>query len=1240
MSQTLVAIIIRTVLILRCSPAQRPLFPKTTRTREDAIGDMTTPMNDFAFLTDKDTPRPLETGLLLSAHRFKAARQAICRFIEFLGLLGILIPATAYGQVVTASIQGTVQDSTGAPIPSASVKAVNLSTGDSSNTVTGAQGLFIFPSLPIGGPYTITVEAPGFKTEERTGILLAVNQVVDLSIPVQVGSASERVEVSADATQLETSTAARGTVIGNRSIENLPLNQRNVYSLLFLMPGANGTVTDQFNGLNLSVDGGRPGSSDILVDGIPASPPLVNPIQGFSVFPSVDAVQEFKMETDSYSAEFGRSGSGIVNMIIKSGTNEIHGSAYEFLRNSALDSNSYFSNSNDVPLPSFKRSQFGASIGGPVVIPHLYHGKDKTFFFFSYEGLRQGQAAEITTTVPTALQRTGDFSQTLSSSGQQVLIYDPATTVPSGSSYVRQSFLAETGKNAIPAGRIDPVAAKIVQYYPMPNQPGNTAGANNFFASGVTTVNIDTFDAKVDEVFNEGNRMFVRYSRRNLQQPGTFLFPEANRVAEGNAGPYPAASEPQISNSAAIDYTRTPNPNYVMEFRYGFSRTYLNFVAASQGFNPSTNLGFPSYIAANADHLLFPTIAPSSYYTLGDGGQGISKVSAFEGHILGMNNTKIIGRHVLKFGVEGRLLRVNDDESGASTGNYTFTQAITQGANPNVATATAGNAIASLLLGIGTGTYTIQSKNGATESKYYGAYIQDDWRATPRLTLNAGLRYDLDIPRTERYNRMETFNTAIPSPLAAETGLTGLTGGTVFAGVDGNSRRQFQPQWLNFGPRLGLAFQLNNKTVVRSAFGIFFGPSMRAAAGTVGNEGFSASTTYTGSPNGLTPSVYLSNPFPGGLNLPVGSSQGLLTGIGSSFENSITGDNKVGYTEIWNLDVQRQLPGDMLLDVAYVGTHSVNVNKSQENNWNINQLSPQALTLGSALQQSVANPFYGIIKTGPESSQTIPRSYLEASYPQYTTVYASYLVGGFVLYDSIQAKLEKRLSHGLSMLVSYTGAKQIDDSSIISNVGNNTGGIQDIWNPLGESSLSSNDVSRNLTISGVYDLPFGRGQQFGSSWSRPVNAVFGGWQINGITYQQTGFPLSPTTQDTSDSGGNVLRPNLTGISPIVPGSIRSRLKEYLNLAAFSQPAPFTFGNARRTLSNVRAPGNHDIDFSAFKSFQPTEHITLQFRAETFNLLNQVVFGLPNMVLSSGQFGVISSQANTPRQIQAALKILF
>ncbi len=641
--------------------------------------------------------------------------------------------------------------------------------------------------------------------------------------------------------------------------------------------------------------------------------------------------------------------------------------------------------------------------------------KNKTFFLFSYEGLRQGTESETTTTVPTALERTGDFSQTLNSAGQQVLIYDPEMTVASGSGYVRRSFLAETGKNAIPVDRIDPVAANVIKYYPLHNRTGGAGDVNNYFASGVSQLNINTFDAKVDEVINEKNRLFVRYSYQGQTQPQTLLYPKADQVAESGD------SESQVTNSAAIDYIHIFNPSFVMELPVGFSRVAVDYDTPI--FNPSTELGFPDYIAENADYLLFPGIAPTNYASLGQAASGEVRHTAFSIFTLGINNTKIRGNHLIKFGGEAQLLQANVKSTASSTGNFNFTNAITQGPNPNVATSIGGNSIASLLLGVGSGTMEIDSKNAATESKYCGAYIQDDWKVIPRLTLNLGLRYDLDIPLTERRNRVETFNTAIASPLAAQTGLTGLTGGFVFAGVNGKSRRQYAPQWLNFGPRIGFAYQVDTNTVIRAAYGIYYGPSMRSASGTIGQVGFNSTTTYTGSPNGLTPSVYLSNPFPNGLNLPVGSSQGLLTELGTSFETPLTGDNKVGYTQNYHLDIQRQLPFNILVSAAYVGSHGVHLNKSGENDWNANQLTPAALALGTQLEESVPNPFYGIIITGPESGKTIPRSYLEAPFPQFTAVDLSYLSGGYELYNSFQLKVAERPSYGLKFLLSDTGEK-------------------------------------------------------------------------------------------------------------------------------------------------------------------------------------------------------------------------
>lgn len=1141
---------------------------------------------------------------------------------------------SAHGQTITASVQGSVADGSGAVVTGASVEATNTATGVVTRTTSNAIGRFVFASLQPGGPYTITVTASGFKTEVRSGIHLNLNQVAEIPIVLQIGTTTQKIEVTADATQLEASEGAIGQVIGNRSIENLPLNQRNVYSLVFLMPGVNGTVTAQYNSGNFSVNGGRPGTTAILVDGIPASPPVVNPINGFAVFPSVDAVQEFKVQTTNYSAEFGRSGSGVINIILKSGANQLHGSLYEFLRNSDLDSNTFFAKRAGTPLPHFERSQFGGSLNGPVILPKLYDGQDKTFFLFSYEGLRQGTQSEGLITVPTALQRTGDFSQTENASCQNVVIYDPNTAVLSGSNYLRTAFPG----NVIPSSRIDPVAKAIMNYYPLPNLPGTPCSAtSNFFGVGVSQLNIDTYDAKVDEVINAKNRFFVRYSRRNLTQDPVLFFPQAQRIGEGGAW------QPQISNSGAFDYTFTPNPNMVIEIPFGFSRTLLNFQAESEGFNPSTELGFPSYIASNADHLLFPLIQPGSYATLGDGAQGQTRHSGFDIFAGGVNATQVLGKHVLKFGGTGWLMQANDDESGFSTGQFAFSAAITQGPNANTASSTAGNSIASMLLGIGSsGEYEINSDNAATTSEYYGMYFQDDWKVRSRLTLNIGLRYDLEVPRVERHNRMNVFDPTVSSPLASTTGITTLTGGLEYAGVNSVPRRQFNPQWNNYGPRFGFSYELNSKTQVRGGYGLFYGPSLREASTSIGTEGYSATTSYTGSANGINGFVYLSNPFPTGINQPSGNSQGLFSGIGQTFSAATKGDNKVGYTQNWNINIQRQLPFDLLIEAAYVGSHGVHLNNAGTPDWNRNQLSPAQLSLGTGLQKLVTNPFYGIITTGPEAGATIAESYLLQPYPQFTTFDDIYPSNGYEIYHSFQLKVNKRLSHNLNALVSFTGGKLIDDYAIIVNVGNNPGAIQNIYNIRGERSVSTNDISRSFVASVVYSLPFGRGQAWGANWNRPLDLILGGWQIEGITEQADGFPLAMTTQNSSQSGSNVLRPNVTGVSPFVPGGVKSKLNNYINKAAFTQPAAFTFGDASRTFPNCRAPGNHNIDFSGMKNFHLTEKIRMELRGEAFNLLNQVVFAAPNTTFSATAFGQITGTlANTnPRQIQGALKIVF
>ena len=1172
-------------------------------------------------------------GLKVEADQSHAKRKTGLSFCGF-GLTLLLLIAcvffgfepAVYGQVVGASLQGRVLDSSGRVIKGAKVRALDTQTGVSTPTQTNSVGLFHLTNLAVGGPYTVTISAPGFKTEVRSGITLALNQAGRMTVVLQVGTVNQQVMVRANVSQLNTTDGELGTTISHTLVKNLPLLDRNVYSLMFLAPGTTGSVGDAYNAFNLSVNGGRPGSADILIDGIPSAPTLSNPINGFAVFPTLNGVQEVKMLTSNYSAEYGRSGGGIVNMIMSSGTNHFHGTAFEFYRNSVLDANTYFNNLHGHPLGGFGQHQFGGSLGGPVWIPKVYNGKNKTFFFVSYEGYRIGATNNFTTTVPTAAERTGDFSALLNQNGQPITIYNPSTTTTTAP-FKRQPFPG----NIIPPQDIDPVAKKILNYYPMPNTQGTIAGQNNYFATAPAEQHRNTIDMKVDEHFNDRNHLFVRYSHRNQTQPASLFFPTADQAAE------PGNTQTQLSNSVSVDDTFTVSQNDVLEFRYGFSRIAIDFIANGDGFNSSAELGFPSGFAQKA---VFPTISVAGYATLGNAGANVTRNDIYSTSIFAVNNTMTLGKNLLQYGGEFRWLGAGGQLSSAASAVFNFSKQLTQGPNPNAATATAGDAFATFLLGLGNGTETTANANSKKRSQYLGAYIQDNWTATNRLTLNMGIRYDLDLPMYAVDNNFSVFDpNAQQNQLDAETGLSGLHGGLIYPNVNGVPRRIQQPQWLNFSPRFGFAYKVDNKTVVRGGYGIFFGASYSAADVNQGGTGFGATTSYLGSENGLTPSTYLSNPFPNGLNQPTGSSLGVLTGLGSGLAAEQLGDNTVPYTENWNFDIQRQLPFKVLVDAAYVGSHGVHLNKAGLTNWNANQLTTADLALGTQLQQLVPNPFYGIITTGPESGKTIARNFLVTNFPQFTSVSYLFPTGAYEDYSSFQLKVTKRLSHGLTGILAYTDQKQIDDYSNISNLGGSAA-IQNIYDLKAERSISANNIAQILSIAAVYSVPFGHGQEWGAHWNRITNAFLGGWQLNTIISAQSGDPLSINTVNTSQAKNNGLRPNLTGVSPNMPGSIKSRLNGYINPAAFSQPAPFTFGNAPRVFGNLRGPAYHDIDLSLFKNFHVAGRVMAQIRAESSNVLNQVVFGDPNTNFSAQQFGVITYQANSPRALQFGVQLSY
>ncbi len=1113
--------------------------------------------------------------------------------------------SAALAQTFTASIVGTVRDGTGAVIQGAQVVATHTGTNARAEAATNEQGNYTILSLPPG-PYVVEVEAAGFKKLVRSGIVLQVQQQARLDVGLELGAITESISVTAAASQLESTTSTIGKVVENRRINDLPLNTRNVYSLLFLTAGTSGSVGNNYNNVSFEINGS--GNRDILIDGVTSTQPTVNGVVGVSVFPSVDAIEEYKVLSSNMPAEFGRAAGGVVNMVYKSGTNDIHGSAFEFLRNSVLDANDFFANRNGVPLGSFKRSQFGGTISGPI-------RRNQTFFLVAYEGLRQRSYSSTTTSVPTELERGGDFSASRASNGQLIRIYDPFSTHPNpnGSGFVRDQFPG----NVIPASRFDPVALNVLKYYPQANVAGHpVTGRDNFFKTAVSPLNTDNWDVRVDHLISARQKVFGRYSHRLVVDTAAQYFPDEITIAEGRI------IQENRARNAVFEYSNTLSPTAIFTGRLGFARAGYLHSNQGLGFLPSS-LGLPASIDSAVDRQMFPGFSVSGYRGLGGGDH---RWNPFMTYSATASLAKVSGAHSFKFGFEGRLIRVNVWEARAA-GSFSFTAGFTQGPNPNTASSTAGNGAASLLLGTpGSGNLIQAWKNVASQSFYYAGYVQDDWRITRSLTLNLGLRYELDTPRTERYNRMNYFDPEAPSPLAVP-GHPDLKGGLVFVGVDGRTRHQQAYDWNNLAPRLGLAWQLNPQTVIRMAYGHMFGSSLMAAQGTVGPFGFRTENPLIGSLDGITPFNLLRNPWPEGFQPPPGAAEGLLTQTGANIQAVLWDGTKTPWSQQWNFTVQRQLPSDLLLEVAYVGNRGLQLTRGGEGTNNMNQLHPTHMSLGSQLNQSVDNPFQEAVGRGIHVASQVSRAQLLRPYPQFTDIQPLFTTGFSSTYHSLQVTATKRMTRGFQFDGVYTWSKLIGDG----------GGPQN-WYDLRETRSVSGNPHR-LIMSFLYELPFGRGRAFGGDVPSAVNWFIGGWQANGMVNLISGSYLTITASNTAGIFGTNTWALNNGRSAKLTGPVVERLEQYFDTSVFSQPPPFTFGNVR-TLADVLGPGTRNFDLSLFKEFRPTERLRAQFRSEFLNAFNTPRFGGPTTGVTSSSFGRISSQSNSPRQIQFGLKFLW
>jgi hypothetical protein len=1146
--------------------------------------------------------------------------------------LAILLCGVLFGQAFTGSISGIVTDPGGALVSDVVIVVTDIDKNTRHRTTTNQTGYYAISSLPPGN-YLVHAEKAGFRQFSLSGLPLTTQEQASVNVQLQIGALAESVTVTGQAQMLETNTSSLSAVVENKRIVDLPLNGRNILQLASLVPGVftgrPSSGTDTATGQRYFVNGGQEATGDILLDGVTTVVGgSVNGIAMLSASPSVESVQEFRIQTNSFAAEYGHSGAGMITIVTKSGTNHIHGSAYEFLRNSAMDSNNFFANRSGIPLTSFKRNQFGGSLSGPVVLPKLYDGHNKTFFFADYEGLRLRSANFVQQTVPTELEKQGDFSQWFNTNGTLRQIYDPFSTRPDPNLAANSGINVRdpVPGNKIPAAKMNPVSLAVQKYYPAPNLPGAPfTHINNFLVQSANSVRQERVEFKIDHAFNERQRFFIRYSLLDgVSNPPNFW---------GNLANPTAAPSKTRGQNAGFDYTHTIGAATVLNVRYGLARAVLHTDPWARGFAPST-LGLPKAIDSVTNFLIFPDFRIDQYTDVGQGSSSYSASNNYTHHMIG-NVSRVSGRHSWKAGVDFRVLFVNDTSLLYPTGLYMFNSVFTQGPRPDVVTAT-GGAYPSFLYGTMSQAQLGHEPDLATSSRYYAAFFQDDFKVSKRLTLNLGLRWDIEGGATERYDRIAAIDLDIKSPIADRVGLP-LRGGYLFAGDNKSlGRRAIRPtDYKLINPRAGLAYQVNSTTVFRMGYGIFYGQNDFGAGKRFTGSAFRSTTrAQPVFPNGL-PQEVVSNPFvTDGFSLPTGSAAGLLAQLGlGPLDGGYAPGLKSNNNQNWNVAIQHSFgkDKDMLLEVAYAGNKGTHTAIS----YVMSQLPNEYMALGDKLLELIPNPMFGIV---PGATSMIARNRLMKNYPQYTYAQTALSGWGNSNYHSLQTRFEKRYSHGLSFLASYTFSKIIADGAD----GQYEIPSIDIRNQYCRScdrGLSTYDQPHRFVMNTTYEIPIGRGRALGRSWSRLVDSLLGQWQVNGIMTFGKGLPLRfYVIQNTSNSLGGNQKPDVTGVSPDL-GSAKS-ISRWFDTSQYVIPQRFTFGTEGRTDSRLRMDGLQNLDFSLFKNFRFTERVQMQFRAEAFNSTNTPMFAPPNTTLGNPNFGVVTVQENIPRQIQMGVKILF
>ena len=1072
------------------------------------------------------------------------------------------------------------------------------------------------------GKYLVTAEKAGFKKAIREGVTLEVAEHGVLDIQLTVGEVTQSVTVAADTATLETTSADRGLTIESGRVLDAPLQGRNPFAAAWSSPGVIQDASTQrlrpfdiSGSSSMAIDGGRPSTNEVLVDGVSS----LLEASSVSYVPTAEAVSEFKVQTTNFDAQYGWTLGGVINMITKSGTNQFHGAVFEFLQNTHLDANTFNDNLTGVPRQSSHINTFGGDIGGPIK-------KNKLFFTYTFEDIRQVIPDPFVTSVPSALQKTGNFSQTYyakDASGNPLVqtIYDPFSTT---ASLTRTPF----ANNIIPTSRLDPVALKVFSYVPAGNVAGDPlTGLNNLTNNGSTRKFTDFFPENTgrgDYYINESTRLFIRYSRNALQEERSFHYSTnsaINPADTGNNNPFT-----RENHNATIQFTKTLNPTTVLDIRAGLER-FKSESGAQQGsgVGPST-LGFSSTFVGEAANW-FPKFNWASYEGAGAQPTYVSPVAQTTS--LQSSLAKSVGKVNMKFGGEFRLIRGYSQLPGYNAGNFTFDQTFT-GANPNLIQSSSGNALASFLLGTAQSGYIQVASEPARQERLFSLYMQNDIRLTEKLTVNLGVRWDYLGPLTDRFNELPRgFASTTLNPISPTN--FPVYGGVLFAGANGNPRGIYDPSWGNVGPRLGMAYRLDSHTVLRGGYALIYGQTFNDP----GNApGFTQQTNMVTSVQTGLPSNTLDNPFPTGILQPAGSSLGLLTALGQTYTFADP-SGAPPYVHQFSFEVQRELAHDFLVSAGYVGSRSERLPVTQQ----LNALSAANLALGpTALGASVTNPFAGKLPGTALNSPTITDQQLLAPYPEFLLngITENFRPIGKSSYNSVQFLVSKRLSYGLNFSVAYSISKQIDQT--------NFANPEDVRL---ERVIAAWDIPQNLQINFLYQLPFGSGKRFGADLPSPVRYAVTGWEFSTLTRLQEGMPMTFPT-GAAPTGLNPALPNpsytewFNTCTLLANGSMQ-------NCVAGQQPA-WTIRQAdtlqmwSSRLASVRLPGIHNVDISLMKHNRITERLDLLLRADFINAFNSPqFFSGPVTTVTSGNFGRISGamdQSNLPRFIQLSMKLEF